>query len=284
MRLSIDDLAARAETAEAHGFTGIAFMDHLAPPLAEAQPMYEAMTVATWIAARTTTLTVGHLVLCDALRHPAVLAKQAVTLDHASGGRFELGLGWGSVPAELPAYGVTTDGPAGRVQRLGETLALLEAFWAGGPVVHDGEHFHVDAPGQAPSPLGRIPIVIGGIGPKTLDLVRRHADWWNLQINVVDRVEELRPKVGDARVSTQNLVAFVPDDSRRVEVEQLATRRFGMMGASLTVGDADQLVAHFGDLHRRGVDRFYVWFTDFAAPGTLAAFGDTVVAPLRSGG
>jgi alkanesulfonate monooxygenase SsuD/methylene tetrahydromethanopterin reductase-like flavin-dependent oxidoreductase (luciferase family) len=282
MRLGIDDLVTRARTAEAHGFTGMAFMDHLAPPMAEDRPMYEAMTVATWVAAHTTTLAVGHLVLCDALRHPAVLAKQAITLDHASGGRFELGLGWGSVPAELPAYGLTSNGPAARVQRLGETLDLVDAFWSGGPVHYDGAHFQVDAPGQAPPPLGRIPIVIGGIGPKTLALVRRHADWWNLQLNHLDRLDELRPQVGDARVSTQNMVAFVPDEGARAEVDALAQRRFGMMGPGLVVGNAAELVDNFGELHRRGVDRFYIWFADFAPPETLAAFGDSVVAPLQA--
>jgi alkanesulfonate monooxygenase SsuD/methylene tetrahydromethanopterin reductase-like flavin-dependent oxidoreductase (luciferase family) len=283
MRMGIDDIVARAKAAEAHGFTGMAFMDHLAPPLAESQPMYEAMAVAGWVAARTSTLVVGHLVLCDALRHPAVLAKQAVTLDHLSGGRFELGLGWGSVPAELPAYGVTSDGPSRRVARLGETLALLEAFWSGEPVQHQGEHFQVDSLGQQPTPLGRVPIVIGGVGPKTLALVARHADWWNLQINVINRLEDLRSQVGSARVSTQNMVTFVAPGADRAEVEALAARRFGMMGSSVTVGDADELVERFGRLHDRGVDRFYIWFTDFAPPETLAAFGDLVVAPLTSG-
>ena len=96
LRFTMADLVDRARAAEAAGFTGIALMDHLSPPLAEDRPMLEAMTAATWLAAATTTLIVSHLVLCDAFRQPAVLARQAVTLDHASGGRFELGIGAGS--------------------------------------------------------------------------------------------------------------------------------------------------------------------------------------------
>ena len=115
MRMEVDAVVERASAAEASGFRGMAFMDHMAPPLAESQPMYEAMTLATWVAARTTDLVVSHLVLCDVFRHPAVLARQAVTLDRASGGRFELGIGWGSIGAELVAYGITDDGPADRV-------------------------------------------------------------------------------------------------------------------------------------------------------------------------
>ena len=109
MRLSFDDLVARARAAEAAGFVGMSGMDHLTPPLAADQPMYEAMVTTTWLAAHTDRLRLGSLVLCDAFRHPAVLAREAVSIDHASGGRFDLGIGWGSVPDELATFGVGLD-------------------------------------------------------------------------------------------------------------------------------------------------------------------------------
>ena len=59
--------------------------------------MFDAMITNAWLAAQTQHLRVGSLVLCDSFRHPAVLAREAVSIDHASGGRFELGIGWGSV-------------------------------------------------------------------------------------------------------------------------------------------------------------------------------------------
>ncbi|MGH9232657.1 MAG: LLM class flavin-dependent oxidoreductase, partial [Acidimicrobiales bacterium] len=90
MRMPVDAIVERALAAEAAGFEGLALMDHLAPPLAAEHDMWEAMPAATWLLSRTRSLVVGHLVLCDPLRHPAVLARQAATLDHASGGRFEL--------------------------------------------------------------------------------------------------------------------------------------------------------------------------------------------------
>ena len=122
MRLSLDALVERARVAEGAGFTGIALMDHLAPPMALDQPMFDAIVTAAWLAAHTERLIIGHLVLCDSLRHPAVLARQAVSLDHASGGRFELGIGWGSVPEELTTFGIGSVDARVRVQRLGETL------------------------------------------------------------------------------------------------------------------------------------------------------------------
>src|SRR5690606_19381955 len=68
MRLSLDDLVERARAAEAAGFVGITGMDHLAPPMAADQPMYEAIVTTAWLAAHTERLRVGSLVLCDAFR------------------------------------------------------------------------------------------------------------------------------------------------------------------------------------------------------------------------
>ena len=280
MRMGLDVLVERARAAEAAGFGGMALMDHLAPPMAEDQPMHEAMITATWLAAHTETLRVGHLVLCDSLRHPAVLAKQAVTIDHASGGRFELGIGWGSVPDELDAFGIGDTAPSARVRRLAESLEVMTALWSGETVDFEGQFHRVKGGRQQPAPLAKIPLLIGGAGRKTLALVARYADWWNLPIYALDRLEDLRPSAGAARVSVQQLVAFVPDEARRDRVTELARRRFGIYGAGLVVGDAAQLVDHFTALHDRGVERFYTWFSNFADPEALAAFGADVIETL----
>ena len=160
MRLSFDDLITRARTAEAAGFVGITGMDHLVPPLAEDQPMFEAMVTSAWLAAHTERLRIGSLVLCDAFRHPAMLAREAISIDHASGGRYELGLGWGSVVDEFVTFGLGSTEPAARVARLRETLEVIRALWAGETVDYDGEFHHLKGAFQAPGPLHRIPIVI----------------------------------------------------------------------------------------------------------------------------
>jgi len=279
MRLDLPALVARARCAEAAGFRGIAFMDHLAPPMALDQPMYDAMITAAWIAAHTERLTIGHLVLCDSLRHPAVLAKQAVSLDHASGGRFELGIGWGSVPEELETFGVGSVDAKFRVRRLAETLDAVRALWSGEPVDLHGEHFDITGGQQRPVPLGRIPVVIGGAGPRTIELVAAHADWWNLPLYALDRLEELRPKVGAARTSVQEMITFLPAGGDAAAVEATAARRFGRMRGRVT-GSAEELVDHYGGLVGRGVERFYCWFSDFADPATLESFGASVIAQV----
>jgi alkanesulfonate monooxygenase SsuD/methylene tetrahydromethanopterin reductase-like flavin-dependent oxidoreductase (luciferase family) len=237
MRMAIDELVQRARDAERLGFDGVALMDHLAPPGATEAPMYEAITTAAWLAARTERLTVGHLVLCDAFRHPALLAKQAVTLAHASGGRFELGLGWGSVPDEIEAFGVADTAPAVRVARMAETLEVVRGLWSGEPVSFEGAHHRLGGVAQQPVPERPIPIVIGGIGRRTLALVAAHADWWNLPLHTLDRLDELRPRAGRARVSIQQMVTLVPSEAVREQVVATARRRFGWMAGES--GSAD---------------------------------------------
>jgi alkanesulfonate monooxygenase SsuD/methylene tetrahydromethanopterin reductase-like flavin-dependent oxidoreductase (luciferase family) len=280
MRLSVDALVTRTQAAEAAGFDGVALMDHLAPPMAEHQPMYDAMVTATWLAARTERLTIGHLVLCDAFRHPAVLARQAVSLDHASEGRFELGIGWGSVPTELATFGVGSTEPRDRVDRLAETLAVVRALWSGEPVDHDGRFHTIRGGRQQPTPLGRIPIVIGGAGPRTLALVSEHADWWNVPIDKAHLLERLRPEVGDARPSLQQMVTYAPDPTTRDEVLALAERRFASF-PNRVAGDAAVMVDHLRGLEARGIERAYLWFTDFAEEANLLRFGEEVLPALR---
>ncbi len=277
MRLSYDDLVARARAAEAAGFAGMTGMDHLAPPMAEAQPMYEAMVTTTWLAAHTRRMTLGSLVLCDTFRHPAVLARQAVSIDHASGGRFELGIGWGSVPEEIAAFGVGSTRPRDRVERLRESLEIIRALWTGERVDHAGEYFQLDQARQEPRPLARIPIVIGGVGPKTLGLVRDFADWWNVHVGQLGRIDELRPQIGNARVSIQQMVALVPRGGDREAVTATAEQRFGY--ARPRVGTGAELADHFSELRERGVERVYTWFCDFARPETLLEFGEEVIGP-----
>jgi alkanesulfonate monooxygenase SsuD/methylene tetrahydromethanopterin reductase-like flavin-dependent oxidoreductase (luciferase family) len=278
MRIPFEQLVARARAAEAAGFVGISGMDHLVPPLADEQPMYEAIVTTTWLAAHTERLRLGSLVLCDAFRHPAVLARQAVSIDHASNGRFELGIGWGSVPEELASFGVGSTAPRDRVERLRETLDVLRALWSGECVDYHGEFHELDGARQMPRPLGRIPIVIGGTGPKTLALVREHADWWNVHIGMVHKVDELRPQVGDARVSIQQMVSHIPKGGDRDAITALAKRRFAF--SRPVIGSGSELVDHYGRLAEQGIERVYTWFCDFAPPETLAAFGAEVIQPL----
>jgi alkanesulfonate monooxygenase SsuD/methylene tetrahydromethanopterin reductase-like flavin-dependent oxidoreductase (luciferase family) len=268
VRVPVADIVERARHAEASGFTGIAFIDHLEAPGLPDESIWEAMSVATWVAAKTERLRIGHLVLCDAFRHPAVLAKQAVTLSEASDGRFELGLGSGSWPAEFTRFDVGQQDPVARVKQLESHLDMIGQYWGRGDNATRS---------QSPLPTHPIPLILGGTGRRMMELVRRYADWWNIPANHIDRLAELAPAAGSARVSIQQMIGFVRKDSDPAKVREVSARRFGNLGSGLVCGDADELSGHFSNLSGQGVERFYVWFADFAAPESLHEFGETVI-------
>jgi alkanesulfonate monooxygenase SsuD/methylene tetrahydromethanopterin reductase-like flavin-dependent oxidoreductase (luciferase family) len=283
MRMSFATITERARAAEEAGFDGVALMDHFAPPGLAHHDMYDAMTTAAAIAAGTTRLRIGHLVLCSSFRHPCVLAKEVVSLDHLSGGRFELGIGWGSVPGELARFGLPDEDAATRSARLDECLTILAALFSGTPVDHEGMYYTLRGAMISPRPLaGRVPVVIGGSGPRlTMPLVARYADWWNCPSYAVDRLDELKPLSGKARISSQHPVGLAASVADLHAVTSVAERRFGSWGGLIT-GTSGPVTASLAALCARGVERLYLQFSDFAAPETLARFGAEVIPGVRA--
>ena len=116
-----------------------------------------------------------------------------------------------------------------------------------------------------------------------MGLVRKYADWWNLPANHLDKLAELAPSAGTARVSVQQMVGFVRSGADPNKVREVSTRRFGNLGSGLVCGDADELIDHFARLAGRGVERCYVWFADFAVPDSLHEFGESVIKSFPAG-
>ena len=283
MRMSFGTITERARAAEQAGFDGIAVMDHFAPPALPSADSFDAMTTAAAIAARTDQLKISHLVLCSSFRHPSVLAKEMVSLDHLSGGRFELGIGWGSVPGELSRFGLPVEEPARRSARLEEYLQVFAALFTGQPVDFDGEFVTLRGAQLSPVPLaGRIPVVIGGGGARlTMPLVARYADWWNCPGYAFDRFDGLRKLAGSARISTQHPVGLAATAADVPTVTAITQRRFGGWGG-LLAGTAADVAGALADLQARGVERFYLQFSDFGLPETLARFGADVIPRVRA--
>ncbi|MGH3225504.1 MAG: LLM class flavin-dependent oxidoreductase, partial [Streptosporangiaceae bacterium] len=219
----------------------------------------------------------------SSFRHPCILAKEMVSLDHLSSGRFELGIGWGSVPGELTRFGLPAEDPARRAARLEEYLKVWAALFAGQPVDFDGDFVTLRGAQISPLPLaGRIPVVIGGGGARlTMPLVARYADWWNCPGYAFHRFDELKPLAGRARISTQHPVGLAADPADVPAVTALTQRRFAGWGGLIT-GTAADVAAALADLSARGVERFYLQFSDFGTPDTLARFGAEVIPGLRA--
>ncbi len=168
-----DDIATIGPEAEAAGFDVITVADHIGPT------MRSPLVVLARLAASTTTIRLGTMVLNNDMRNPVQLAWEAATLQELSGGRLELGLGAGHTPQEYAATGVAFDRPVVRKQRLAEAVEILAALFAGGPVDHDGTHYRIERAELAP--MTPPPILVGGNGEALLSHAAANADAIGLQ-------------------------------------------------------------------------------------------------------
>jgi alkanesulfonate monooxygenase SsuD/methylene tetrahydromethanopterin reductase-like flavin-dependent oxidoreductase (luciferase family) len=296
--MSPDDVLRRATAADELGFHSLWLYDHLYAPGLPAQASFEGWTLASWLLARTTRLRVGHLVLCNNFRHPALLAKMATTLDVLSGGRVELGLGSGSVELEHRQAGLPWGTFAERSDRLGEALEVITQMMGGGPASFDGEHYTVADLPNLPPPVQqpRPPIHVGGVGPRrTLPLVARHADVWNVPTYGLAGWEE-RQRLLDAecerigrdpatlRRAHEAVLVIAADDGALADARRLAERRYGGNGWGLEaggyVGTPSMVLDRIAAAAERGISLFVFFTHDRAEPATLELLAEHVLPHL----
>ena len=181
----------RARRIEDLGYSALHLADHVLGP-GEAMdgtnhPIQElaAVTAMAMAAEATSTLRIGCRVFCIDYRHPAVLAKEAATLDLLSDGRLELGLGAGWLRAEYDALGIPFDEPRVRIQRLEEVVGALRAHMGPGPIKFSGQHVSLHGFEGAPKPVQKPgpPIMIGGGSRRVLSLAAREADIVSFNFN-----------------------------------------------------------------------------------------------------
>lgn len=158
-------------------------MDHfypLTPPMDG--PHLESWAVLAAMAQATKRLRLGCMVNGMHYRHPAVTANAAVTVDHISNGRFNLGLGAGWFESESNAYGIPLGTLKERFDRFEEGLEVVTSLLTKEHTDFDGRYYHLTSARCEPKPVqSRIPIVIGGRGPKrTLRAAARWADMWDM--------------------------------------------------------------------------------------------------------
>lgn len=169
--------------AEASGFDSIWLDDHLLSDEGDWRaPKLEGWAALAGLATITSRVTLGHLVAANTFRNPGLIAKQATTIDHLSGGRFVLGLGAGWFEREHEAFGLDFgSGFAERIDRLDEAAGLIRRLLDGETVTHEGRFYRMHEARCAPRPVqAHLRILIGGSGrTKTLRTVARHADQWN---------------------------------------------------------------------------------------------------------
>jgi probable F420-dependent oxidoreductase len=213
--------ADKARRLEDSGFDTLLVPDHLVGP------RFAPVAAMTAAACATTRLRVGTLVFANDFRHPAVLAKEAATLDVLSEGRLDLGIGTGWMAHDYRQAGLTLDPPGVRIARLTEAIEVMRGLWRPGPFSFAGEHYRIDGMEQTPLPVqpGGPRLVIGGGGPRMLRLAARVADVVNLTMRV--KADGSGPDPGDGG----------PESFRRkIEViREAAGERFGAIELGTSV-------------------------------------------------
>ncbi len=197
---SIADLRAVWRIADEGGFDHVWDFDHLAAigDGGPDRPIFEGWTLQAAMAEATKRVRIGCLVTGNTYRNPALLAKEAVTVDHLSGGRLEFGIGAAWAEVEHQMYGF--EGLDHRVGRLSESLRIIRSLWTEERTNFEGRYYRMkDAIGN-PKPVQKPypPLWIGASGETTLRLVARYADVWNASGGDPSRMKELGEKLEQA--------------------------------------------------------------------------------------
>jgi alkanesulfonate monooxygenase SsuD/methylene tetrahydromethanopterin reductase-like flavin-dependent oxidoreductase (luciferase family) len=289
------DIIDRALVAEELGFDSLWFYDHLYSPGLPDLPSYEGWTLATYVLAQTTRLRVGHLVLCNNFRHPALLGKMATTLDVLSAGRLDLGIGSGSVEHEHHQGGLPWGTFPERSERLAESLEILTRMFTGDPTTFTGRHYEVADLPNLPPPVQspRPPIYVGGIGPRrTMPIVARYADVWNVPTYGLARWEESQHVLeteceaigrdpATIRRSHEAVLVLATDQASLEVARAKAERRYGGAGWGMDaggyVGTPPMVIQRIGELVDKGITSFIFFTYDRAEPRTLELFAQHVM-------
>ncbi len=275
---SYEESLKRARWAEKNGFVSFAVADHyLAGSHDEA--VYDNLVLLAGLARETTSIELAVLVSPITFRHPAVLAKIAVTIDAMSGGRFALGVGAGWKADEHELFGLPYPSTAERFTRLEEALAYLRAAFSETPQGFDGKYYRLAEFSPQPKPQGQLPLIVGGAGrERTPDLAGRYADEYNVfparEGSPAERVARARVAAGAAarepsalRIST----AFAPvvgrtepeyRDRLTAYAELFATSpdevEAELRALGVPHGSPEQAATDLGSLRRAGVSRIYL--------------------------
>lgn len=275
--------------------------DHLyeAPPEGGTVDHFETVATLGALAADTRQARLGCLVFYVGYRSPGVIAKAASTLDHLSGGRFELGLGAGWHEPEARAFGYPFPSVGVRLDMLEEAIQIIRGLLTEERTTFNGEHFAVDNASCLPPPVqARLPIWVGGTGERrTLRLVARHADGWNVAYVGADEFKRLSGVLdrwcetegrdpGTVRRAVNLSFNLSPDaaDANRVAAalkQQWGDEMYPRVAGGSLLGTPDEAVERLMPFIEAGADDINIalrapWHAD-----ALTAYIDEVVPALR---
>ena len=210
----------RVRHVEELGFDVVATADHLVDWTGPEKPILEGWTGLSALAAETSSIRLTTAVIQIPLRHPALLAHMAVTLDHVSNGRVEVGIGTGlRMDPGTEMAGLDNWSNSERVARLGEYAEVLHLLMSQETTSFEGEFYRIDGMVTNPLPVQRPrpPIMIAAMGPKMLKQAARHADIWNslgFKPSWDEQLEETQIRIDQMRQNCEQ-IGRDPEDLRR---------------------------------------------------------------------
>jgi F420-dependent oxidoreductase-like protein len=263
-----------ATAAEDTGFGSVWVMDHLyqLPPLGGPdQPMLEGYTLLGALAARTERVQLGTLVTGVTYRNPALLAKMVTTLDVISSGRAILGIGAAWYDVEHEGLGFAFPPVGERMDRLEEAVTICRAMFTEDRPTFEGTHYTIREARNLPRPIrpDGIPIMIGGGGEqRTLRLVARYADAWNIagdletvrhKIEVLHRrCAEVDRDPGEITVTRMSTLMLTDSPEQTAETRAFLSDAAGPEAAAgFTIGQADEVAAEVETMAGIGVDEMF---------------------------
>jgi F420-dependent oxidoreductase-like protein len=299
-----DQWLALAGACEEHGLEGLFRSDHYESVMGmRERGSLDAWTTLAALAARTSRIRLGTLVSPATFRHPSVLAKSVVTVDHVSGGRVELGLGAGWHEAEHRSYGFEFPPTPVRMERLAEQLEIVTRSWAEDAFSFQGRHYQVQDLRALPKPVQRRPTLLvgGAAGPRSLALAARYADEYNTTGVPLEEVPERRRRLGDAwrdagrdpETARFSLMTTGVVGRDRAEVNERVRRVLAVTGRDASVdevvearpnwvhGTVDQVAERLRELEEAGVSRVMLQHLDHADTDMVAVLGE-VAATMGS--
>jgi probable F420-dependent oxidoreductase len=279
------DVRTMAQRAEALGFDSVWIFDHLLLPIddwidgAEPLGVWEGWSMLAGVAASTSRVGIGSLVLCTGFRDPALIAKMADTVDEISGGRLVLGLGAGSIAEEFDRFGFSPDE---RVSRFEEAVQIIAALLREGTVDFAGRFYQarecILRP-RGPSRNGP-PILIGARQQRMFRIAARYADLWNGAWQ--SRVEHIRPALDGVEAACRDVgrdpATLTRTAGVMIDVEQANPNRDWIWARLLREGGIEPLTGSIEEIAeelrtygRLGIAHLQVWLNP-ATLGGLEAF------------
>ena len=281
-----ETVLAVAQAAEAAGFSGVSFSDR------PHDPIMDGWTLAAAVAARTERVRLHHSTLNIPYRYPAVLAKEAATLDIISNGRLDLCLGAGGEENRLlyDSIGVPLAPPAERMQDLRDAIAVLRGLWSNEKFSHQGRvHQLEDAAGGPRPKQNPLPIWVGARMPRSLRLAGQLADGFmkNRGWTTAEEMAGLNQKVDEAAVNAGrdprlirhiiNGPAYIARDEADAEAFRADATTSAIYQPGGLIGTVDEVVRTIGDYREAGVDVFGLRFRPEQALEQIHRFGAEVI-------